>query len=79
VSSEDNRLLTADEVADLLHVDVSWVRSATRDGVIPTVPLGRWRRYRRSSVLEWLERLEQPGRPVRLRSVAPKTAGDVTA
>ena len=52
--SED-RLLNAQEVADLLDVHVSWVRSATREGAIPTVALGRWRRYRRSSIIEWVE------------------------
>jgi excisionase family DNA binding protein len=70
----DDRLLTAEEVADLLGVHVSWVRSQTREGVIPSVPLGRWRRYRRSSVLAWLEQQETPGRPAKLRTVHPRTA-----
>lgn len=64
----EDRLLTAEEVADLLNVKVSWVRSATREGALPSVPLGRWRRYRLSSVLAWVEQCEHPGRPVGLRS-----------
>jgi excisionase family DNA binding protein len=63
-------LLTAEDVAWLLAVDVSWVRAQTRAGTIPVVALpGRWRRYRRSAVLAWIEACEQPARPVRLRSV----------
>ena len=70
----DDPLMTAHEIAELLNVKVSWVRSATREGKIPTVPLGRWPRYRRASVLAWVEQLERPGRPVRLRSVKPTVA-----
>ena len=41
-----DRLLTAAEVADLLAVKESWVREATRDGRLPHLRLGRYRRYR---------------------------------
>jgi excisionase family DNA binding protein len=47
------RLLTADEVAVLLAVPVSWVRESTRSGAIPCVELGRYRRYREAAVLAW--------------------------
>jgi excisionase family DNA binding protein len=40
----NDRLLTADEVAELLSVPVSWVRESTRSGAIPVVELGRDRR-----------------------------------
>jgi excisionase family DNA binding protein len=40
-----DRLLTANEVAALLSVPVSWVRESTRSGAIPVVQLGRYRRY----------------------------------
>jgi len=36
-----DRLLTADEVAAMLSVPVSWVRESTRSGAIPVVELGR--------------------------------------
>ena len=62
-----DRLLTADEVAELLAVPMSWVRSATREGAIPVVELGRYRRYRESAVLAWLDECSKPGRPVALR------------
>jgi excisionase family DNA binding protein len=62
------RLHTADEVASMLSVPVSWVRESTRSGAIPVVELGRYRRYREAEVLAWLESCSKPGRPVALRS-----------
>ena len=53
------RLLIAREVAELLAVPESWVREATRDGRLPHLRLGRYRRYRREEIEAWLE--EQRG------------------
>ena len=52
--SED-RLLTAGEVADLLQVRVSWVRDATREGRLPHISLGRYRRYRRTEIIAFID------------------------
>jgi len=49
-----DRLLEAGEVAELLNVPVGWVREHTRSGAIPSIALGRYRRYDRGDVLEWL-------------------------
>jgi excisionase family DNA binding protein len=49
------RLLTAAEVAELLSVPESWVRQETRAGRLPHLALGRYKRYDRAAVLEWLE------------------------
>lgn len=57
-----DRLLTAAEVADLLAVKESWVREATRDGRLPHLRLGRYRRYRRSDIESWLEDQHAGGR-----------------
>lgn len=62
-----DRLLDANEVAELLHVPVSWVRESTRSGAMPCVELGRYRRYDRADVLAWLAECKQPGRATRLR------------
>ena len=51
----DDHLLTAVEVADLLQVKVSWVREATREGRLPHIALGRYRRYRRAEILAFIE------------------------
>lgn len=48
------RLLTAKEVADLLAVPESWVREATREGRLPHLALGRYRRYERTAIDAWL-------------------------
>ncbi len=47
-------LLTAKDVARLLAVPESWVREATRDGRLPHLALGRYRRYQRSTIEAWL-------------------------
>ena len=49
-----DRLLTAKEVADLLAVPESWVREATREGRIPHLRLGRYRRYQPAAIDAWL-------------------------
>lgn len=53
-------LMTAAEVAELLGVPVSWVYERSRQGHIPTVTLGRYRRYRREAIEAWVEELEGP-------------------
>jgi excisionase family DNA binding protein len=49
-----DRLLTAKEVADLLAVPESWVREGTREGRIPHLKLGRYRRYQPAAIEAWL-------------------------
>jgi excisionase family DNA binding protein len=51
-------LMTADEVAALLGVRTSWVYEQSRRGRIPTVTLGRYRRYRREAIEAWVQELE---------------------
>lgn len=74
----EDHLLTAAEVAELLNVAVSWVSTAAREGVLPCVRVGRWIRFRRPSILEWVDQLEQPGRSIRSRSVFPTTKEGVS-
>ena len=57
------RLLTAAEVAALLGVPRTWVYEQSRAGRIPTVALGRYRRFRREAIDAWLEELERRGGP----------------
>ena len=57
-------LLTAAEVAQLLGVPTSWVYQQSREGRIPTVTLGR---YRREAIEEWVEQLETSTRPTHLK------------
>lgn len=57
----DGCLWTAHEVAELLGVSHEYVWQLSREGRIPTVALGRTRRYRREAILAWLEEIESPG------------------
>lgn len=52
------RLLTADEVAELLQVRRSWVYAEARAGRIPHIRLGRYRRFDAKRVEAWIESRE---------------------
>jgi len=54
-------LLTASEVAELLGAPKSWVYEQSRSGRIPTVTLGRYRRYRREAIEAWVAEIEAGG------------------
>lgn len=54
-------LLTAAEVAKVLGVRKSWVYEQSRRGRIPTVTLGRYRRYRADAIEAWVKELETAG------------------
>src|SRR4051812_37592482 len=49
-------LLDASEAAALLNVPESWVRSEARAGRIPSVSLGRYIRFKRDQLSDWLDR-----------------------
>lgn len=63
-------LLTADEVARMLGVTAAWVYAQSRSRRIPTVTLGRYRRYRRAAIESWVRGLEERSVPTG-RGVAP--------
>jgi excisionase family DNA binding protein len=58
--TQDNRgpLMTAQEVGAMLGVPASWVYEQSRHGRIPTVPCGRYRRYRRAAIEAWIAKSE---------------------
>lgn len=53
-TSPPDRLLTAAEVGELLQVRSSWVLDAARRNAIPHIRLGRYVRFRRADIEEWL-------------------------
>jgi excisionase family DNA binding protein len=61
-------LLTAGQIAEMLSVPESWVREHTRNGHLPHVELGRYRRYRREDVLAYVEAQSVGGAPWRKHS-----------
>jgi excisionase family DNA binding protein len=42
----------------MLGVPKTWVYEQSRRGRIPTVTLGRYRRYRKEAIRSWVEKLE---------------------
>jgi excisionase family DNA binding protein len=58
-------LLTAEDVPQLLGVPKSGVYEQSREGRIPTVRLGRYRRYRREAIEAWVAQPESPARGAR--------------
>jgi excisionase family DNA binding protein len=60
--SMEGGLLTAEQVARMLGVPKSWVYEQSRLGHIPTVNLGRYRRYRAEAITQWIEAREAAGR-----------------
>ena len=52
-----DELLTADDVAELLHVPRSTVSDYARRGVLPSIKLGRHVRFVRSDVADAIEML----------------------
>jgi excisionase family DNA binding protein len=47
------RLLTAEDVAEWFQVTPAWVQQLARDGEIPAVRLGRYWRFDRVTLDEW--------------------------
>jgi excisionase family DNA binding protein len=66
------QLVDAAAVAEMLAVPVSWVREMTRSGALPSVALGRYRRYDVDDVLAWLESCKTPGRSIAFRTTNPR-------
>ena len=61
-----SQLLTIEEVAELLHVPVSWVYGKTRRRSVDRVPgfrLGKYWRFREADVLAWIERQRAGANP----------------
>ncbi len=55
----DDRLLTADDVAELMRVTRAWVYAETRRNAIPHLRLGRYVRYRRGAIEAWMRTVER--------------------
>jgi excisionase family DNA binding protein len=56
----DQRLLTVEEMSELLRVPRSWLYARTRQtgpGTIPKVKVGRYVRFIEADVFEWLKKL----------------------
>lgn len=53
----EKKFLTAQELADSLRVPISWVYARTREkgpGTMPSLKMGKYRRFELKKVLDWL-------------------------
>lgn len=48
--TRDEPLLDAEQLAAVLSLPVTWVEQAAREGRIPSIQAGRWRRFSRATV-----------------------------
>jgi excisionase family DNA binding protein len=53
--SDEERLVTSAELANLMSLPKSWIEEAARQGRIPSVILGKYRRFRPAAVIAALE------------------------
>jgi excisionase family DNA binding protein len=60
-----NRLLTCNEVANLLGVKPSTIYQWTHQGYIPHIKLGRVVRFRQDDIAKWLDKRADGGRTSR--------------
>jgi excisionase family DNA binding protein len=72
-------LLTAEQVSEILQVPERWVYQGARDGRIPHVKLGRYVRFEREQIEEWVASLRSGGRVYEPRKVVPRAAGRVSS
>lgn len=49
-TASDEPLLDAPQLAEALSIPVTWVEQKAREGLIPSIRAGRWRRFSRASV-----------------------------
>lgn len=57
-----DELLTPEQLADFLGVKLSTIYKWVHIGYLPTVKLGKLVRFKKCSILLWLEKRERPGR-----------------
>ena len=61
MTDENERLLLPQEVAERLQVGVKWVYAAAQRGDLPHVKVGRYVRFDRTEIEDWIA--EQKVRP----------------
>lgn len=71
----EHELLDAEQVAAMLGMTSAWVYEQSRKGRIPTITLGRYRRYRRAAIEDWLLSMEH-GNGGRAKATPPQSAGN---
>ena len=63
-----DRLLEADDVARYIGMTTDWIYREVRAGRMPHIRLGRYVRFRRESIDDWLAARERGPAPGRARA-----------
>ena len=73
----DDRLMTPEEVADVLQVSAEWVRECARRGDLPSIKLGHYRRFTCSDVAAFIQprRLRATTAPSMISAVIQNGSG----
>lgn len=59
---DEDRLLSVEDAAGLLQISEYTIREWARDGKIPAMRMGRYWRFRKSSLDAWINDQERPVR-----------------
>lgn len=54
-ANQTDRLLDAAEVAEWLNVTPAWVHEMARNGEMPAIRLGRYWRFSKQAIEDWLD------------------------
>jgi len=57
--TELNEILTATNVAKLLHLNLKTIQKMAREGKIPAFRVGRQWRFRKAAIDEWIDKCEK--------------------
>ena len=57
-----DRILTVEQLAEMIGVSEYTVRLWAREGKLPALHLGKYWRFRESSIRDWLREQEKPTR-----------------
>lgn len=59
VMADENEFLTAEEVAAFLRIPLSTIYKLTQDQKIPAFKIGKHWRYKKQSILRWVDQQEK--------------------
>jgi excisionase family DNA binding protein len=60
--------LTIEEAATLIRVPKSWLYERTRTNTVPHIKLGKYVRFDRQELLNWVQRFRRDGRGRRVQA-----------
>ena len=59
MKNDQDRLLDVNDVATLLHAPLSWVYTNAEAGTLPSLKIGKYRRFKLIDIQSWMEAQRQ--------------------